>query len=397
METTQRPASGNGRGCDTSRLDRSLLLRLEAFFAERSEGFMVAVGLLLVAVIWTIDVLSGPNLSPSLFYLVPVALVTWRLGRLPGTFVAGLSAIACLTSELLGGVYPEHSSVAYWNALMRFGVFLVVALLLAAIRESLQRQRELAAQEAEAAEELRELNDLKDTLLHAVSHDLKGPITAILGAAQALQRRDQLQLTPDQETGLLDAIAVSGKRLNRMVSDLLDLERLDRGMIEPECEPTDLSALANRLVGEADFLREHPVRVLADPVLISIDAGKVERILENLLSNAAKHTPVGTPVVVRVSERSDGVTVSVEDEGPGIPDDLKQTIFQPFRQGDAARSAGSGAGIGLSLVAKFAELHGGNAWVEDREGGGTAIRVFLPGAVIRSAPPLAAPAAPALR
>jgi len=397
METTQRPASGNGRARDTSRPDRSPLLRLEALFAKRSEAFMVAVGLLLVAAIWTIDMLTGPHLSLSLFYLVPVALVTWRLGRLSGAFAAALSAVAWLMADLISDVYPGQATVPYWNALMRFGVFLVVVLLLATIRDSLQRQRELAAQDFEAAEELRELNDLKDTLLHAVSHDLKGPITAILGAAQALQRREQLQLTPDQETGLLDAVAASGKRLNRMVNDLLDLERLDRGMIEPEREPTDLSALANRMVGEADFLREHPVRVLADPVIISIDAGKVERILENLLSNAAKHTPVGTPVVVRVSERPDGVMVSVEDEGLGIPDDLKQTIFQPFRQGDAARSAGSGAGIGLSLVAKFAELHGGNAWVEDREGGGTAMRVFLPGAVTRSALPSSAPAAPALR
>jgi signal transduction histidine kinase len=345
---------------------------------------MVTVGLLSVVAIWTIDVLTGPYLSVSLFYLLPVALVTWRLGRLPGTLVAALSAAAFLTSELMGGFYPEHSLIPYWNGIMRFGMFLIVALLLATIQGSLQRQRELAAQEAKAAEDLRELNDFKDTLLHAVSHDLKAPITAILGAAQALERREQLQLTPDQEAGLLEAIAVSGKRLNRMVSDLLDLERLDRGMIEPECELTDLAELANRMVREVDILREHPVRVLADPVEISVDAAKVERILANLLSNAAKHTPVGTPVIVRVSARSDGVVLSVEDEGPGIPDDLKQTVFQPFRQGEAARSAGSGAGIGLSLVAKFAELHGGNAWVEDREGGGTAIRVFLPGAVIRS-------------
>jgi len=397
METVKRPASGSDRIDRTSRSDGSLLLRLEDFFAKLSDALMVGIGLMAVALIWVVDVLTGPHLSLSLFYLVPVALVTWRLGRLPGASVAALSAVAWLTADLFSDVYPGHTSVAYWNALMRFGMFLVVALLLAKIRESLHRQRELTAQEAEAVEELRELNDLKDTLLHAVSHDLKGPITAILGAAQALQRREQLQLTPDQETGLLEAVAVSGKRLNRMVSDLLDLERLDRGMIEPDSEPTDLSALANRMVTEVDFLREHPVRVVADPVTISVDAGKVERILENLLSNAAKHTPVGTPVVVRVSGRPDGVTVSVEDEGPGIPDDQKQTIFQPFRQGDAARSAGSGAGIGLSLVAKFAELHGGNAWVEDREGGGTAIRVFFPGAVIRSAPAPAASAAPAFR
>jgi signal transduction histidine kinase len=110
----------------------------------------------------------------------------------------------------------------------------------------------------------------------------------------------------------------------------------------------------------------------------SIDVGKVERILENLLRNAAKHTPTGTPILVRVTGGPDGATVSVEDEGPGIPADMKEFLFQPFRQGAAARATGAGVGIGLSFVAKFAELHGGVASVEDRPGGGTAFRVFLP-------------------
>jgi signal transduction histidine kinase len=118
--------------------------------------------------------------------------------------------------------------------------------------------------------------------------------------------------------------------------------------------------------------------VEAERVEISIDVGKVERILENLLRNAAKHTPTGTPILVSVDAGGDGATVSVEDEGPGIPADMKEFLFQPFRQGAAARATGLGVGIGLSLVAKFAELRGGVASVEDRSGGGTAFRVYLP-------------------
>ena len=99
-------------------------------------------------------------------------------------------------------------------------------------------------------------------------------------------------------------------------------------------------------------------------------------MVDNLLVNASRHTPEGSRLWVRVLPEDGGVLVAVEDEGPGVPDEIKQDIFEPFRKGDPG-SAGSG--IGLSLVSRFAELHGGRAWVQDRPGGGSSFRVFLPG------------------
>jgi signal transduction histidine kinase len=113
-------------------------------------------------------------------------------------------------------------------------------------------------------------------------------------------------------------------------------------------------------------------------MLVDVDRAKVERIVENLLNNAARHTPAGTPIEVLVIEEGHGVVVVVEDEGPGVPDDVKDEIFEPFRQGESARG---GVGIGLSLVQRFAELHGGSACVEDRKGGGARFVVTLPGEV----------------
>jgi signal transduction histidine kinase len=109
---------------------------------------------------------------------------------------------------------------------------------------------------------------------------------------------------------------------------------------------------------------------------MNVDAGTIERIVDNLVVNAVKHTPPTTAIHVRVERCDGGAMLSVEDEGPGVPDEVKAVIFQPFRQGAGVQS---GVGIGLSLVAKFAALHGGRAWVEDRAGGGSAFRVFLPG------------------
>jgi signal transduction histidine kinase len=116
----------------------------------------------------------------------------------------------------------------------------------------------------------------------------------------------------------------------------------------------------------------------APPLQLAADAPKLERIVENLLVNAAKHTPAGTTIWVRLHAQDNGVLLLVEDEGPGVPAQLREQIFQPFRQGGTVADHAPGSGIGLALVARFAGLHGGRAWVQDRPGGGASFPVFLP-------------------
>jgi signal transduction histidine kinase len=110
--------------------------------------------------------------------------------------------------------------------------------------------------------------------------------------------------------------------------------------------------------------------------VVPADAPKLERMVENLVVNAVRHTPDDARVTVRVRSEDGGALICVDDDGPGVPDDLKAAVFEPFRKADA-RSPGSG--IGLSLVGRFAELHAGRAWVQDRPGGGSSFRIFLPG------------------
>jgi signal transduction histidine kinase len=109
-----------------------------------------------------------------------------------------------------------------------------------------------------------------------------------------------------------------------------------------------------------------------------VDTAQVERIVENLLANAARHTPKGTPVRIAVSAAGGGALLAVEDEGNGVPQELREAIFQPFRQGPDAPDHAPGVGVGLTLVRRFAELHGGRAWVQERQGGGASFRVWLP-------------------
>jgi K+-sensing histidine kinase KdpD len=229
----------------------------------------------------------------------------------------------------------------------------------------------------ESAARLRTLDEMKNTFLDAVSHELRTPLAAVLGIALTLGRED-VPLTEAETRDLLDRLTANAKKLDRLLSDLLDLDRLARGIVEPKRRPTDLGDLVQAVVESSELFGLRDVKVEIAPVVVAVDAAKVERIVENLLANTARHTPEGGTVWVRVTAESGGVLIAVEDEGRGVPDELKEVIFEPFRQGPQRSQHSPGVGIGLSLVARFAELHGGQAWVEDRPGGGAAFRVFLP-------------------
>jgi PAS domain S-box-containing protein len=234
----------------------------------------------------------------------------------------------------------------------------------------------LVTERAEA-EALREADEIKNTFLQAVSHDLRTPLAAILGLAETLARED-LRLAPDESHDLAARIASNARKLDRMVTDLLDLDRIGRGMLRPNLAPTDIGALVAALVAESDMATSREVTIDAPPVVAEVDPGKVERIVENLLLNAARHTPSSASIWVRVLQEADAVTIVVEDDGPGVEPELRQAVFEPFSRAPGGSAYASGVGIGLALVARFAELHGGRAWVEDRDGGGASFRVRLP-------------------
>jgi signal transduction histidine kinase len=132
-------------------------------------------------------------------------------------------------------------------------------------------------------------------------------------------------------------------------------------------------------VESLDVLGDRSILVQTEPVVVPVDPPKIERIVENLVMNAVRHTEADVGIWVRVWGQDGGAVIAVEDDGPGVPVDLRHEIFEPFRQGPTSSAHAPGTGIGLSLVAMFADLHGGRAWVEDRAGGGASFRIFLPG------------------
>jgi signal transduction histidine kinase len=371
-------------------VDRQVLRTTRGFFDGRSKALVALLGLAFIAVVGVLDYLTGPTLSLSLLYLMPIGLITWNLGRRWGAVSVVIATLAGVVSDVLAS--PQTGSldpVPYWNAIVRFAVFLAFAMLLDTLRSIIDAQWDRVELESGRSSDLREMNDVKDTLLHAVSHDLKGPLAGILGAMQTIRRDDDLHLTDDERESLYQVIEQSGFKMNRLIDDLLDLDRIDRGKLHPKRTPTDVGALAATVVAESTALEGHPVRIEADRVLVDVDQGKVERVIDNLLTNAARHTPMGTAVHVIIVARSDGIVLTVEDDGPGVPDEFKMVLFEPFRQGE--NTSGRGMGIGLSLVKRFAQLHGGDAHLEDGDTGGARFVVTLPGDVT----PIAEPVQPA--
>jgi PAS domain S-box-containing protein len=240
-----------------------------------------------------------------------------------------------------------------------------------------QTLRESERREHDAAQRLRALDDMKNTFLAAVSHELRSPLTSILGLSLTLERTADLPAEDRQD--LMERLSANARKLDRLLKDLLDIDRLHRGIVEPQLRPCDLGALVRGTIDAMEVPEDRQLVVRADPVELDADAAKIERIVENLVTNAIRHTPSGGTVWIAVHPHAGGAMLVVEDDGPGVPAELRTTIFEPFRQGPGMGMPATGTGIGLSLVQRFTELHDGRVWAEERSGGGASFRVFLPG------------------
>ncbi len=179
-----------------------------------------------------------------------------------------------------------------------------------ALRESEQRERD-------AAERLRALDEMKNTFLAAVSHELRSPLTSILGLSLTLERTPGME--PMDREDLLGRLSSNARKLDRLLKDLLDIDRLNRGIVEPQYRTVDIGALARRTFESLESLADRNVVVEVENVLLTADPAKVERIVENLLMNAARHTTADRSIWLRVEPFETGALIAVEDDGPGVP------------------------------------------------------------------------------
>ena len=228
--------------------------------------------------------------------------------------------------------------------------------------------------EAEHAQALREADELKDALLASVSHDLRTPLTTIKALAH------DLRLEGHERAATIEDEA---DRLNRFVADLLDLSRLDGGAlrVHPDVNAAEdlVGAALQRVAG---MLRGHDVRVALDttePLLLGrFDLAHSVRIVVNLIENAAKYSPPGSAIDLRVERIGHELLLAVADRGPGIPAGEEQRIFEPFYRPSGPAADVGGAGLGLSIARRMAEAQGGTVGYEPRDGGGSMFTLRLP-------------------
>jgi signal transduction histidine kinase len=199
-----------------------------------------------------------------------------------------------------------------------------------------------------------------------VSHELRTPITALSAAIEVLDaRRTDI---PERTRQALDVVITQVRRFDQMVLDLLELSRIDAGSTELHREEVNLADLINRITHRYGF-PDVPVTISRDvPAIARLDKLRFERVLANLLDNANQHG--GGPIRVAAARAGEhGIALAVDDAGPGVARSERSRIFERFARGSAARHK-VGTGLGLALVAEHAQAHGGEAWVDDRPGGG---------------------------
>ena len=245
----------------------------------------------------------------------------------------------------------------------------------AQVREE-RRLREVATTEHAAAEELRSLDRMKNAFITAVSHELRTPLTVVRGMAETLVR---LRDDPDPRIReqVEDALADHATRLGDLLDELLDTDRLVRGVLRADQRPSELVAMVRAAI-DASTVADRVHLTAPDHLDVEVDAVLVERSLRNLLENVGKYAPDG-PVEVTVEARGDGgFVLRVRDRGPGIPVAHAERVFEPFHR--VVDHPQPGTGLGLSLVAEFAHLHGGRAYVDTEVVDGTCIVIEVPGA-----------------
>jgi signal transduction histidine kinase len=255
----------------------------------------------------------------------------------------------------------------------------LVALLGRLVATALQNIRAYEA-ERNTVEELRRLSALRADFVSLVSHELRSPMAAVIGAARTLQDRWRT-LNPDQREAFLALIADETNRLAALIGDVLDTSRIEAGTFNYRFVDVDLARLIEDAVSTASVGQDE-VRVRAEVSdelpFIRGDSERLRQVLQNLIDNAVKYSPAGDEVAVRARRVDGRVLIEVSDHGPGIPYDQQRVIFEKFGRADVAGGSKPGTGLGLFIARSIAEAHGGTLDVRSRPHAGTTFVLELP-------------------
>ena len=306
----------------------------------------------------------------ALLLLVTVSIIAMLFDILPVLCAAALSALIWnfffITPTLTFHIDNAQDLLMF---LMYFFVALVNAVLTSKIRKEKVKSRD--------KEEKEKTIKLYNTLLNSLSHELRTPISTIIGAIDTLKENKE-KISVSNQNELLNQIEIASIRLNRQVENLLNMSRLETGMLKLNIDWCDTNELINSVIQKNSL--SHQQSILFEPnenlPLMKFDRGLIEQVLQNLLYNAINYTPENAKIKITALESSSKCVISVSDNGTGIPESEIKYIFDKFYRLPQTKTGGSG--LGLSIVKGFVEAHNGNVSVENIKTGGVTFLIEFP-------------------
>ena len=361
------------------------MLRRSVKITDRAPRYAIAVLAVLVALLlkFSLDPLLEVE-SPFLLFFSAILMSAWIGGFGPGAFATLLTTLIS-NYFFLTPIYNLFDHSAGQN--VRLLIFAAEGLMVSGICEVLHRARRqiegLLITEHAARVEAEHAMQVRERFVSIAAHDLKNPLTVLVGTTQLLQRRlNRDPATSPQNTRTVQIVLEQAERLHQLINALFDVSRLRSGQLVLAALPINLCALAQRIVDEIQVVLEpHRVELVYPdvPLVVRGDALRIEQVIQNLLQNAIKYSPDGGLISVRIEQRNAQACIAVRDQGIGIPIAAQERLFDLFYRADSAVAMPvSGMGIGLFVVDEIVRLHGGTVDVESREAQGSTFTVCLP-------------------
>jgi two-component system sensor histidine kinase KdpD len=318
-----------------------------------------------------------------MLYLLGTLAVAARGHRGPAAFSAFLSVL-CFDFFFVPPRFTlQVSDVQYlWTFIVMFVVAMVISHLTVSLREEVQAAREgeqrsaWLMEKAKKAEVESATERLRSALLSSVSHDFRTPLTAIVGSAGALLKKEELLKNPSTRE-LLENIQSEGERLSRLVQNLLEVTRLESGEVRLNKERYPLEEVVGSALERLEKIlgaRAVQVDIPESLPLVPVEGILIEQVFINLLENAVRHTPSGSSIDVEARVEGLAVKISIADRGPGLKEGDLERVFEKFYHD----SSSPGAGLGLAICRAIVNAHGGQIFAQNRPGGGAVFSFTLP-------------------
>lgn len=322
---------------------------IPSYYASDLIGYRVVALILLLAV----------SVLAMLFEIAPVLItalisaLVWNFFFIPPVFTLHIGD----TEDLL-------------MLLMYFVVALINVVLTTKIRQYEKESRNKEERETTIR--------LYNTLLNSLSHELRTPISTVIGAADTL-RENESQLTKVQQRELITEVGIAGARLNRQVENLLNMSRLESGTLRIKRDWCDVNELIfTEIANDKTLAQQHTIEFAPQEKLpmFHLDRGLLEVVIHNVIHNAIQHTPAGSVITITASQEKNGCVVSIRDNGPGFPEDEIENVFEKFYR--VPHSVTGGTGLGLSIAKGYVEAHGGKIVLTNVPEGGAEFTIHIP-------------------